>query len=265
MESKNKKGSIMEMLFEKRNKTYGAYALRKNYDDRMLIGLLCALSFILMAAGAPYLLKNFMTTDLNKDIFTERVLEITNYVDEIPKKKIEEQKIEKPQTAKSQKGNPPDKNYVASDKDSAKIDTIKLLAHNPNIGRPDGKDTLVKGPVDTKGNGTITIVKPKEPIMVPDKNPEFPGGLEALMAFLKKNIKYPQRAVEESLTGTVHVSFVVDENGKIKDVKCLNALGLGCDQEAMRVIKMMPDWTPGVYQGENVPVMYKVPVRFKIK
>lgn len=265
MDNKRTKGDLNEILFENRNKAYGAYALRRSHDNSVLIGLFITLSLILLMAGAPRLLKSFFVSSPEKGKADTTLVVLQN----IFETKVDKPKVDPPKNPCSPK---PPKGNPASFTPTDSIDTQKpdsnLLANNNPKGNPKGSDSIPDGKLKLGGgNGNDNGLKKKDPILVPDKNPEFPGGMEALMKFLSSNLKYPPKAAEEKVTGTVFVSFVVDENGKIKDITLLNdkKVGLGCDEEAMRVIKMMPDWTPGVHQNEKVAVLYKLPVRFKIK
>lgn len=95
--------------------------------------------------------------------------------------------------------------------------------------------------------------------------PSFPGGEAKLFEYLGKNIKYPQIAKEAGISGIVYVNFVVGTNGKINDVKVLRGIGGGCDEEAIRVVKNMPQWTPGKQRGKPVKVSYNLPIRFSLK
>lgn len=98
-----------------------------------------------------------------------------------------------------------------------------------------------------------------------DKMPEFPGGSEALMKFINSNIKYPKEAKEKNITGTVKVNFIVNKDGTVSDAKPSTNIGGGCEEEAVRVIKMMPKWVPGQQKGVNVPVYFTLPVKFALK
>ncbi|MCO5262398.1 MAG: TonB family protein [Lentimicrobium sp.] len=101
-----------------------------------------------------------------------------------------------------------------------------------------------------------------EIFMVVEEAPVFPGGEEARIRFLQENIRYPQLARESSIQGTVYVTFVVELNGAINDVRVLRGIGGGCDEEAVRVIKAMPKWIPGKQRGKPVRVQFNMPVKF---
>lgn len=99
---------------------------------------------------------------------------------------------------------------------------------------------------------------------VVEESPSFPGGDEARIRFLTENIKYPQIARESSIQGTVYVTFVVEKNGNVTDVRVLRGIGGGCDEEAVRVIKAMPKWNPGKQRGKPVRVQFNMPIKFTL-
>ena len=94
--------------------------------------------------------------------------------------------------------------------------------------------------------------------------PGYPGGEEARMKFLRDNIKYPQMAKESGIQGTVYVTFVVERDGSVTDVRVLRGIGGGCDDEAIRVVKLMPRWNPGKQRGKAVRVQFNVPIKFTL-
>lgn len=100
---------------------------------------------------------------------------------------------------------------------------------------------------------------------VVENDPEFPGGIEAMYKFLAQNIKYPQLARENNITGRVYVTFVVEKDGSVSGVKVLRDIGGGCGAEAVRVVKSMPKWTPGKQRGKAVRVQYNLPVNFNLQ
>lgn len=98
-----------------------------------------------------------------------------------------------------------------------------------------------------------------------EQMPVFPGGEQAMFSFLQKNIHYPEEARKKKVAGRVFVNFVVNKNGGVQDVKLLRGIGSGCDEEAMRVVKMMPDWKPGLNKGEPVNVVMNLPISFSLR
>ena len=98
-----------------------------------------------------------------------------------------------------------------------------------------------------------------------DEMPSFPGGLNGLMTFLSQNMVYPVTAQENGVQGRVTVSFVVETDGSITDVKVARSVDPFLDREAMRIVKAMPKWTPGKKDGKPVRVKYTVPVVFRLQ
>ena len=101
-----------------------------------------------------------------------------------------------------------------------------------------------------------------EVFTIVESMPEFPGGESALENFLKDNIFYPKAARENHIQGTVYITFVVEKDGSLSDIKVLRGIGGGCDEEALRVVKLMPKWIPGKQNGKAVKVQYTLAVRF---
>ncbi len=106
---------------------------------------------------------------------------------------------------------------------------------------------------------------PDDPFLVVEDMPEFPGGDAALLGFIAKNIKYPRQAKRMGIEGKVHISFVVDTDGSVTDIKILRGIGAGCDEEAIRVLKLLPKFSPGKQRGVPVKVQMQLPVNFQLR
>lgn len=104
----------------------------------------------------------------------------------------------------------------------------------------------------------------EEVFVVVEEEPEFPGGMEALYRYLASNIKYPELAKKEKIQGTVYVSFVVEKDGSVTNIKVLRDIGAGCGEEAVRVVRQMPKWKPGRQRGQRVRVQYNLPIKFSL-
>jgi len=94
------------------------------------------------------------------------------------------------------------------------------------------------------------------------KMPQFIGGQEGLVTFLRTTVKYPEDAVKENIKGRVLVEFMITKTGKVTNVRILESLSPSCDDEAVRVVSSMPDWIPGEYKGKIVDVIFKIPIVF---
>ncbi|MBN3034255.1 MAG: energy transducer TonB [Bacteroidales bacterium] len=128
----------------------------------------------------------------------------------------------------------------------------------------------VEADQETEIQEYIPVEEPEEeeeeaPIFtVVEAMPEFPGGEEARIRFLSDNIKYPQMARESGIQGRVFLTFVVERDGSVTDVKVLRGIGGGCDEEAIRVVQSMPRWIPGKQRGKPVRVQFNMPILFKL-
>lgn len=146
---------------------------------------------------------------------------------------------------------------IGLEKDSKELPEIVIVSYSPIRRSSSINDeptvAVTPQPVVTKDGEVFTVV---------EQSPEFPGGTSALMRFLGANIKYPAAAAYASVQGKVFVQFVVSKQGKIRDLRILKGIGFGCDEEAVRVVSIMPDWKPAQQNGQNVAVQYNLPINF---
>lgn len=120
----------------------------------------------------------------------------------------------------------------------------------------------------TNGNDSLDSQKAvgtEEVFTEVEQMPEYPGGQEAMAGFLSGNIKYPAEAKDKGIQGTVYVAFVVAADGNVTDIKIEKGVGYGCDEEALRVVKQMPKWKPGVQKGQPVAVSFVLPIKFALQ
>lgn len=99
---------------------------------------------------------------------------------------------------------------------------------------------------------------------VVEVQPEYPGGDEARILFIRNNLHYPMEAKKAGIQGTVYVSFVIETDGSVTDIKILRGIGGGCDEEVVKMISKMPKWKPGRQRGETVRVQYNMPIKFTL-
>lgn len=266
----------VDLVFEGRNKAYGAYRLRKSTTKRNILAMV-AVVLLLIVAFIILTVKNFVDEQRAKVAMTQ-VAELTNY--DQPKKKAE---------VKQKKVEVEPERVVERVKSSIKF-TAPVIKKDEEV-KPDEElktqDELMStktaiGTFDVKGNDDANgeILKAKEVIAEPEppkheeenkvfdiveQQPLFPGGLAALMKYLSENTKYPVVAQENGVQGRVTVQFVVEKDGSISDVHVLRGVDPSLDKEAVRVVKSMPRWTPGKQNGITVRVNYRVPVLFRLQ
>ena len=248
---------LNEIIFEKRNKSYGAYALRKEYTDSLKFGVLISYAVVITIVILGVLLSN--TERIAPKLDFENPFKETLYDIPPPAPK----KPDQPQSPKPKQNNPiPPVNDLpeeASDEPLEQKDKPVEPAEPqeptlPNDGKGDpgaekGDRGFATEPEDS--NGTT---------LAPDVAPEMEGGV---MNYLQKNLRYPSIAVENKTSGTVYLSFVVEKDGSVNDIKVLKAIGDGCEEEAIRVVKKMK-WNPGKTRGHPVRVQFTLPVKFVI-
>ncbi len=148
------------------------------------------------------------------------------------------------------------------------VTQIKIVSNNVKVNTD--VDIDVEANMNTK---VAEYVPPEEEDVIPEQHifmvveqmPAFPGGQGALMKYLAEHIKYPELAKESGIQGRVFINFVVEPDGSIDQVKVLRGIGGGCDEEAVRVVKSMPNWIPGKQRGKPVRVSFNLPVKFALE
>ncbi|HEY6901506.1 MAG TPA: energy transducer TonB [Puia sp.] len=164
-----------------------------------------------------------------------------------------------------------------SDKESpAKDSSVSVSTQaNPNMAAADKMKedhTAIATPAPAKKRGKLSVKMPETAIAetataaTVSTMPEFPGGQNALDSYVNNNVEYPQQAIDDNISGTVRVSFVVDEHGKVTRAHVIgNKLGKGLDEQALKVVSNMPDWKPGKIKGKNVKTRLELPIAFQVE
>ncbi len=253
---KNTEKNLDEIIFEKRNQAYGAYALRKSYSKNVIGAMVIAFTIFLMGVSIP-LIASYMNTV--KYVPTNGKVEVI--IDKIHTKvDIPLPEPPKPKVARVPVFTPP---VVTMNSDEVVDDFGDIMSKVVNRG----VDTIgsVDIPDDKKVNDVIYVEPEVTPPTIVDEMPEFPGGDAARIKFFSENVKYPMVARETGVQGAVYLTFVVEKDGSISQVKLLRGIGAGCDEEASRVVGMMPKWNPGRQNGNEVRVQFNMPISFILK
>ncbi|MDR2511848.1 MAG: energy transducer TonB [Bacteroidales bacterium] len=129
---------------------------------------------------------------------------------------------------------------------------------NPTDGLND--DLVYYAPVEKP-----EVLGYEEPTLIPQEYAAYPGGEGARMEFLRNNLHYPAIAIEIGAQGTVYLRFIVEKDGSLSNVEVVRGIGAGCDEEALRVAKLMPKWTPGKNNGLPVRSYFSMPIKFTLK
>ena len=271
----------VDMVFAGKNKEYGAYQLRKGTSGRNIKALL-----ILVIAAA--LVGGFLAWKVIKQKQAE---EQQAYMEAMELAKLQQQakKEEKKKEQVKPKIEPKKEIPVARETQKFTAPVIKkdeLVKEENQVKQMDKLDDKVAvGSEDKEGvkDRTVEAVRSEIAVAAPppppapkpevatkvfdvvEEMPSFPGGNAALMSYLNSNTKYPVVAQENGVQGRVIISFVVERDGSISDVKVARSVDPSLDREAQRVVKSMPRWTPGKQNGQTVRVKYTVPVVFRLQ
>lgn len=271
----------VDMVFAGKNKEYGAYQLRKGTSGRNIKALL-----ILVIAAA--LVGGFLAW---KVIEQKQAEEQQAYMEAMELAKLQQQakKEEKKKEPVKPKIEPKKEIPVARETQKFTAPVIKkdeLVKEENQVKQMDKLDDKVAvGSEDKEGvkDRTVEAVRSEIAVAAPppppapkpevatkvfdvvEEMPSFPGGNAALMSYLNSNTKYPVVAQENGVQGRVIISFVVERDGSISDVKVARSVDPSLDREAQRVVKSMPRWTPGKQNGQTVRVKYTVPVVFRLQ
>lgn len=259
------------ILFEHRNKKYGAFELRKSYDSRLIKAFFSALLLIATSIGVTVLIHSLTKKNL-PDVPT-----YTSIMMDLKKEIVVQQKV--PLAALPM----PKPNHSKADvpfrvlkdslivKDKSNMDTASKSANTTLTinGNHDSLQGTLKDTSTSVGNATATGTDPiasSQPfdLVAVDEIPLYQGGESALMRFLEKNIHYNEQAKMAGVKGRMYASFIINSSGKVEMVKILRGLGYGLDEEVIRVLNSMPPWKPGYFRGKPVSTIMNIPVSFNL-
>lgn len=253
------KNQWLDIVFEGRNKIYGAYELRKSNTKTTVRALIIGSVVFSLAVAAPLIISLIPSNDIDEkdnDIRLttvklppkKQVVKPNLPPPPPPAPKVDQVKFVKPVVAKTEEITEEPPKIVEMKDKKIGDQTIK--------GNPDAVLT-VDEPV---GTGTAAVVEEDNNVYNTagiEVKPDFPGGIEKFYKFVGNNYKAPE---EEGLKGKVYVTFVVEKDGSLTDIKVLRDIGYGTGAEAIRVLKKCPRWTPGEQNGKKVRVLYSLPI-----
>jgi protein TonB len=267
-----------DLMFENRNKEYGAYVLRRQTTARNIKSIITVL--IIFALVMAYMIAKNAYDDYQKAHQAQtQVTELTALTETKKEAKVERKEIVKQEKVEQ---------VVEKVKSSIKF-TAPVIKKDDEVRPEDemkSQDEIMNSKVavgfaNVVGNDesgevlkakevlVTEPVKPKEEenkvFDVVEQMPSFPGGMSALMAYLQKSIKYPPVAEENGIQGRVICTFVVERDGSVTDVRVAKSVDPSLDKEAVRVVSAMPKWIPGKQNGSSVRVKFTLPVTFKLQ
>ena len=272
-----------DLVFEGKNKDFGAYVIRtdspKRHNQAVLWTLIGAIIFGLITFGftkANQYLEERSLTNQGEQV---GVLIDTSKEAEEPEPKNERVETEKPQVQEEEflKTVKVTELQIVEDKNVNPEDEILTVDEQMATDATAGHITNLDGTTDknifqeAKEEVVVEEAKPAEEaptnqvFQAVEQMPQFPGGYEALFKYLSSNIKYPPMACENDIQGKVIVQFIVDKTGNVGEVKVVRSVDKELDKEAVRVCKSLPKFIPGRQNGQAVSVWYTLPVTFKLQ
>jgi len=280
----------LDLVFEQKNRAYGAYQLQKRQPAYVFWGFLISVFLLVIIFGTPLFLQLRAQAKAKEGQLRMQHQKVVTYSQLSAPPPIElntppperEKVLAKPLPKAKKKFLPP---VIKKDEEVPEDELIPSQEELKDIN-PGTKDVEgVRGADYTGEEGEEIVViepeaveappppppaptpaPPKEPeiYQVVEKMPSFPGGEAALFQFLARELIYPSLALENNIQGVVVVQFIVEQDGSITGVTLIRGVGGGCDEEALRVVKRMPNWEPGIQNDRKVRVRFNMPIRFKI-
>jgi protein TonB len=246
----------IERVFENRNKSYGAYDLRKHYAGNMLRSLAIAI----LGLASIFLLLSYCFNDPITSVSVNKGIDVTNPAIHV----IPEKETDKPQTTAQV-------SHRHTRVEAARHTLINQPAAIPSTPAPavipaqvqtntNQVSTAQANNIDQPETGPTTTIDNAEA----DVKPMLVGGAEAWTRFLEINLHYPAEAKAQHISGKVWISFIVERDGRISNIAVDQPAGHGFDEEAVRVLKLSPLWTPGKQNGQSIRVKYTLPIDFHI-
>ncbi|MBJ6110582.1 TonB family protein [Hymenobacter sp. BT523] len=264
-------GSLDDIVFEGRNKAYGAFQLRRSYQRHLGSALLIAVTACTLLFLLPFAV----------NLLWPAVVEAPPVLPELPQNQpniYEFEKVTPPPPAAAApevKVTPHDviQTHVAPDAEvKPTVESTLPQDVGPTGPAKDGAENPTgasggSGPATTPvgDSAAPAAAAPMAPVLAPEVMPDFVGGRAALMRYLQKHLRYPAAAMAAQVSGKVYVSFVVQTDGSIGEVTVLKGLGYGTEEAASRVVREMPDWTPGLQNNHAVPVRFTLPITFQFE
>ena len=271
----------VDMVFAGKNKEYGAYQLRKGTSGRNIKALLILVIAAALVGGflAWKVIEQKQAEEQQAYMEAMKLAELQQQAKKEEKKKEPvkpkiEPKKEIPVARETQKFTAPVIKKDELVKEENQVKQMDKLDEKVAVGT-ENKEGVKDRTIESVRNEIAVAAPPPPPAPKPEVStkvfdvveemPSFPGGNGALMSYLASNIKYPVVAQENGVQGRVIVSFVVERDGSISDVRVARSVDPSLDREAQRVVKSMPKWKPGKQNGSAVRVKYTVPVVFRLQ
>ncbi len=261
----------LDVIFEGRNKQYGAYVLRRDASKQVTFALFVAATLFIVSLLVPLIKSRFSPSAQNTTALfeKERIIEFASPppIDKPhanlptvapPPPRIRQVRMPPPQVV-------PRDQVTEEPPMAAELKLVdpgsKTIDGNPDaaihIGTPVGLGQIHAGITESPGTAD-------DPFHSVEIAPSFPGGIDAFLKYVQKNYRYPRQAIEQGVKGRVILSFIVERDGSLTDIKIVRDLKFGTGEEAVRLLKASPKWSPGIQNGREVRVAYTLPIGLDI-
>ncbi|WP_324672470.1 TonB family protein [Hymenobacter sp. GOD-10R] len=267
--------TLDDIVFERRNKAYGAFLLRKLYNRHLATAITIASALAFLLVAVPMLVQQLWPAEATAVSPPKKeVIELYRVI--LPPKQVQPaalqpKAIRHPMVkAQSQPSAP---KVVADNQVKPEIRRLDvappviqpgaIVGTEDLVGDSEATNSTATNTTGTVGGATATETAPSGTFTFVEVMPEFSGGQEALRRYMQRNLHYPSTALANNIAGKVFVSFVVNADGTISNVEILKGLGYGTDEEAIRVVRSMPSWKPGRQNNHPVSVRYTMPITFR--
>ena len=252
------KNQWLEIVFEGRNKIYGAYDLRKSVTKRSINAYVVGAILFVILVSIPNLMR--LLPEKKEDTSLDTKITAVKLPPKKKEKKLENLPPPPPPPPKVDQVKFVKPVVAKAEEVVEEIVVIKEIK-NKNIG----KETIKGDPdavltVEPVGKGVAAVVEEDNTVYNTagiEVKPDFPGGMQKFYEFIGKNYQTPE---EEGLKGKIYVTFVVEKDGSLTDIKILRDIGYGTGKEAVRVLNKCPRWTPGEQNGKKVRCTYSLPI-----
>ena len=273
-----------DIIFDGKNKEFGAYQLRRNSDkrhNRAVLATLIGLVVILVGAYFLGMYNDFRAKQHEAELQAQLEQQLAQMAEEAPEEEAPEEEIQAVEAPEQEQALPEE--ILNTIKDTE----IQIAADNEVTEDITSKDDVAESTAAAgattfdQGTDNLEVVRThKDEIIVEEKKPEpkkeeiftaveqmpqFPGGEAELMKYVANHIKYPTMAAENNIQGRVVVKFVVKKDGSVGEVQVLRGKDPDLDKEAVRVVRTLPKFIPGKMNGQAVSVWFTLPINFKLQ
>ena len=244
-----------DVVFENRNKLYGAYILRRAYSNRLLSGLGVTVAIVTVILSLHETRSSGETVIVPPGLPETQI--ILRQPPSLEPRRPPERRVQAPSN------NVDERNVLVTTEEVTEDNAQAIEEYISHSDLDFGEIGVPEGDISAPPAAPQPVAEPF--LDIAEVMPEYEGGLEAMMKFLQKKIHYPRVPRQMQIEGTVYVRFLVNGDGSVSDVEVIRGIHPDCDREAMRVISMLPSWKGGSHNGRPVSVRMVLPIKFELK